>query len=336
MSSLILVSPRKTGKIVPAVLDGTKFKQVTNGANGLGSTCRAVEFFGSRFWVAAGASANILIYAPSDPEVLGAKINGSNSYNTTVHGVGYGDDDATIICHLTSSTSNAVPQIWVSYDFGASFTIRTIPQLVWRTIAKGVLADGTPCWIAGSNTAGGYIVSVDNGWTWTATKTSPVAMGAVAYHPVRGKFIAASNRAARESLDVLVGGTANWPVVSGFVPTNTVSAGPVPNRIMEWVHDRMIALEGNGGNIIYSFDGITWQEVAVASGYTKGKVIYADGLWVIILLGYNVYASSVDFVNWTVSPFPAGFVCHYGAYGNGKFMFASQSNTYYLTYDLAS
>lgn len=330
MSSLIMVSPRKTGKALTGAFDSTKWVERRTS---VAVNPQWLQWVGDRFvmitstgtgykktWWSFDPTVDLCINGSGGGNVIGVNLNFSAIQD--------GNDQTTMICNAALTGNNS--STYISYDLGMSWTSKaTGASGAIHNPTRGSVPDGTPVWlikIAGATTTRR---SNDNGATWIAGPVVPGG-GRIAYSPTLGIWINVSNSSGKGmgawwSTD-LVTWTAGTGTAGALIATSTIPAG---NETLRWINDRFIGIEINTNVLFYSLDGKNWNEAAFPdiriSNTAVSKVIYGSGVWIIISQNSNAYAYSIDGVNWSLGAFPSGFLCYCGEYGNGQFVFTRPS-----------
>jgi hypothetical protein len=245
----------------------------------------------------------------------GDKISKPVKINTTEGGLGVDSEwGRPIVMALTTNRA-----IW-SDDNGETWNEGgTHPYIDWKSVTYG---DGVFVGVSW----GKAIRSEDYGETWTDVTLSG-DLKSVAYG--NGKFVAVSNGAGETTSYASYDYGKTW-IAGTMLPDYSWTS-------VAYGNGKFVAVTGpNDNKAARSDDGINWEVVEMGGspngGYDWGSVAYGNDKFIAVV--GNTIKSSTDGEYWTErSPLPNVNGRSHLAYGDGKFVVVSSTNTAYFSTD---
>jgi hypothetical protein len=231
-------------------------------------------------------------------------VEASYQFIASVYGNGY----FVTFARLNTTTSSS--RVYISQD-GFSWRLATT---ITSTIITN-LTFGNGRFVAlGTRGSSMFVMWSDNGIDWNDVSISNTGFQGLCYG--NGQFVAVStggtNRIMRSPDGI------NWTYETA--PTTRAWWG------VEYGNGVYVAVS-NAAFLIYSFDGITWIEVALTLSNWQG-VAYGNGIWIVGRTTFSTsYYTSYDGINWTLRTAPVNLSMDRLnlKFGNGLFVTSTDS-----------
>ena len=201
----------------------------------------------------------------------------------------------------------------------------------WRVIASE--QTGQPFYIDDNGGDDLYISGDDSDWT-----VSIIGKG-LKFHHLDPKYmpdeITESLQRHSEDIDSL------WDEVSDVRETAndalSISARQITLPFTTTWNDliysngKFVAVPATTGHVIYSNDGINWEEASVPSSKQLYYITYGNGIFVAIGYANSTVVYSDDGINWSAGVIPLDLWSAI-AYGNGRFVTTTSGNSSHAAY----
>lgn len=266
---------------------------------------------GSGFWHSASyGNGNFIAVSGNTGTTAGISRDGAITWTATTlpatqswYGVAYGGGSFVAIGTLGASPSTSAAY---STDYGATWTLATVPSGTWQGIAYG---NGTFVSVDSSVASTKAIYSTTGGVTWAASTLpavgywTPVAYG-------EGLFVTATSVTNNSAAYSTNGVTWQSSTMSSSQWWSSIAYG----------NGTFVAVATNGtATASYSLDGVNWVASTLPSVQNWRCVTYGNGIF-LATSSTTVAAVSKDGIAWATRTLPASDIWYGCTYGNGTFL----------------